>query len=206
MENKNFNEVLKAREAAEQQNKAQEGSDYVALDDTQRVKVLSPGRLVFNRFKRNRLAIVGTAILAFMFMFSFLFPVFYSYGQTDIFYKYDTLMTNYASAARRDSYTSYQVDAEHEVNSKIKNMMTSYVLSMEKDGLDKQEITDEETGFVYYLNKLSDNIYELTGIASDGVATLSGFEKICVFNAKSGKLMVTDGKTALAGLALRFMN
>lgn len=201
MENKNFNEVLKAREAAEQQNKAQEGSDYVALDDTQRVKVLSPGRLVFNRFKRNRLAIVGTAILAFMFMFSFLFPVFYSYGQTDIFYKYDTLMTNYASAARRDSYTSYQVDAEHEVNSKIKNMMTSYVLSMEKDGLDKQEITDEETGFVYYLNKLSDNIYELTGIASDGVATLSGFEKICVFNAKSGKLMVTDGKTAPAGLA-----
>ena len=120
MENKNFNEVLKAREAAEQQNKTQEDTEYVALDDTQRVKVLSPGRLVFNRFKRNKLAIVGTAILAFMFLFSFLCPVFYSYGQTDIFYKYDTMMTNYASAAKRDSYTSYQVDPDHQVNSKIK--------------------------------------------------------------------------------------
>ena len=56
MDNKNFNEVLKAREAAEQESKANEDSGYMALDDTQRVKVLSPGRLVFNRFKRTNTA------------------------------------------------------------------------------------------------------------------------------------------------------
>ena len=200
MENKNFNEVLKAREAAEQQNKAQEDTEYVALDDTQRVKVLSPGRLVFNRFKRNKLAIVGTAILTFMFLFSFLLPVFYSYGQTDIFYKYDTMMTNYASAAKRDSYTSYQVDPDHQVNSKIKNMMTSYVLTMEADGTEKQEINDEETGFVYYLNKLGDNVYELTGISSEEVGVLSGFEQVCSFSSKTGRLMLTEGQKAIPGL------
>ena len=200
MENKNFNEVLKAREAAEQQNKAQEKDDYIALDDTQRVKVLSPGRLVFNRFKRNKLAIVGTAILTFMFLFSFIFPMFYSYGQTDIFYKYDTLMTNYASASKRDSYTSYQVDPDHQVNEKIKNMMTSYVLTMESEGTEKQEINEEETGLVYYLNKLGDNVYELTGIASEEVGVLSGFEQVCSFNSKTGKLLLKEGQTAPAGV------
>ena len=200
MDNKNFNEVLKAREAAEQESKANEDSGYMALDDTQRVKVLSPGRLVFNRFKRNKLAIVGTAILTFMFLFSFLFPVFYSYGQTDIFYKYDTMMTDYASAAKRDSYTSYQVDPDHQVNSKIKNMMTSYVLTMEEEGTEKQEIKDEETDFVYYLNKLGENVYELTGIASEEVGTMSGFEKVCSFNSKTGKLMLTADQKAIPGL------
>ncbi len=187
MENKNFNEVLKAREAAEQAENAQQDTDYVALDDTQRVKVLSPGRLVFNRFKRNKLAIVGTAILVFMFLFSFLFPVFYSYGQTEIFYKYDTMMTNYASASRRDSYSNYQVDKDHKVNDKVKNMMTSYIARMEEEGNEKQEITDEETGFVYYLNKLGENVYELTGVAQEEVGALTGFEKVCTYNAKTGK-------------------
>ena len=200
MENKNFNEVLKAREAAEKENKAQEDTEYVALDDTQRVKVLSPGRLVFNRFKRNKLAIVGSAILIFMFLFSFLFPVFYSYGQTDIFYKYDTMMTDYASASKRDSYTNYQVDADHQINSKIKNMITSYIRTMEQEGVDKQEIIDEETGFVYHLNKLGDNVYELTGIASEEVGTLSGFEQVCFFSSLSGKLLVTEGTKTAPGL------
>ena len=205
MENKNFNEVLKAREAAEQAKKsgaadASEGSEHVALDDSQRVKVLSPGRLVFNRFIRNKLAIVGSAILIFMFLFSFLFPFFYFFGQTDIFYKYDTLMTNYASAAKRDSYTSYSVDKSHEVNSTLKNMITSYILTMENDGVEKQEITDDETGLVYNLNKLGDSVYEMTGIAADEIATLSGFEQVCVFNSKTGESMVAAGQTANAAL------
>ena len=38
-----------------------------SLDDEQRVKVLSPGMLVFRRFIRNRLAIVGFFIILFMF-------------------------------------------------------------------------------------------------------------------------------------------
>ena len=47
-------------------------STSLALDDEQRVKVLSPGMLVAKRFLENRLAVVGLVILAFMFVFSFI--------------------------------------------------------------------------------------------------------------------------------------
>ena len=63
-----LNEALKRREAAGEQHVHHEG-EPLALDDTQRVKVLSPGRLVAKRFFRNKLAIVGLAILIFMFVF-----------------------------------------------------------------------------------------------------------------------------------------
>lgn len=49
MNNKNLNEILKQREALEQKAKAEQNNSQnkpLALDDTQRVKVLSPGRLV----------------------------------------------------------------------------------------------------------------------------------------------------------------
>ena len=193
MESKNFNEVLKAREAAAAAAGTSEESDHIALDDTQRVKVLSPGRLVFNRFIRNKLAIVGSAILIFMFMFSFLFPLFYKYGQTDIFYKYDSLMTNYASASERDSYTSYPVDPDHIINSRVKNMITSYINDMEEAGVSKQEISDEESGLVYNLNKLGDNVYELTGVVTDNVGSLTGFVQAASFNAKNGKSVMAEG-------------
>ncbi len=206
MENKNFNEVLKAREAAEQAKKinradGSEDSEPIALDDSQRVKVLSPGRLVFNRFIRNKLAIVGSAILIFMFLFSFLFPVFYKYGQTDIFYKYDTLMTNYASASKRDSYSSYAVDKDHTVNSTIKNMMTSYILKMEQEDAQKREITDDESGLVYNLNKLGSDVYELTGVSADEVGTLTGFTQIGVFNPGTGAASPVEGQTISPAVA-----
>ena len=44
-------------------------STSTSLDDEQRIKVLSPGMLVFKRFIRNRLAIVGFFIILFMFLF-----------------------------------------------------------------------------------------------------------------------------------------
>ncbi len=49
------------------------GDGEMHLDDARRVKVLSPGMLVFKRFIRNSLAVVGFVILLFMFIFSFLF-------------------------------------------------------------------------------------------------------------------------------------
>ena len=53
----------------------QEEEQY-ALDDARRVKVLSPSMMVFKRFVRNKLAIVGFIILVVMFTFSFVGPLF----------------------------------------------------------------------------------------------------------------------------------
>ena len=53
-----------------------------ALDDEQRVKVLSPGMLVAKRFFRNKLAVAGLVILVAMFLFSFIGGMVSPYGKT----------------------------------------------------------------------------------------------------------------------------
>ena len=68
---------------------AKAAEETVDLGDVSRVKVLSPGRQVFKRFIRNRLAVFGSVLLITMFVFSFIGPLFYAYGQKQIFYTYD---------------------------------------------------------------------------------------------------------------------
>ena len=79
MSSYNLNEVLKEKAAQEQQHNDHPGEK--TLDDLSRVKVLSPGRKVFKRFIRNRLAVCGSILLITMFVFSFIGPLFYPYGQ-----------------------------------------------------------------------------------------------------------------------------
>ena len=61
-----------------------ENIEEMHLDDARRVKVLSPGMLVFKRFIRNSLAVIGFGILLFMFIFAFLGPLLSPYGQTQV--------------------------------------------------------------------------------------------------------------------------
>lgn len=68
------------------------------LDDARRVKSLSPGMLVFKRFIRNKLAVVGLVILVFMFTFSFLGPLFSPYEQTQVFNTVGSMSKDYAGA------------------------------------------------------------------------------------------------------------
>ena len=76
----------------------------LSLDDGRRVKVLSPGMMVFKRFIRNRLAILGICILVFMFSFSFIGGVVSPYRQDEVFYKYDKANKEYASAVVNTEY------------------------------------------------------------------------------------------------------
>lgn len=131
-EKKSFNEVLKERELHERAEKAKAADDHVALDDSQRVKVLSPGRLVFKRFIRNRLAIVGTCILIFMFLFSFVGPLFYAYGQTDRFYKYDHQMGDYAGAQFRTEFTNYAYGG-FEMEKEVARRVNSAIVAIRSD-------------------------------------------------------------------------
>lgn len=72
-------------------------STSTELGDEQRVKVLSPGMLVIKRFVRNRLAIVGTVIIIFMFLFSFVGSLITPYGETEVFTYVGTMSKEYAS-------------------------------------------------------------------------------------------------------------
>ena len=47
---------------------------------------LTPRQIVIRRFLQNRLAVAGLCVLIFMFIFSFILPIFYPYSATELFY------------------------------------------------------------------------------------------------------------------------
>jgi len=202
----NFNEILKKREAEEKSRlESAHESGEMKLDDTQRVKVLSPGRLVAKRFWRNKLAIVGSAILLFMFIFSFLGPLFYRYEQTEVFYKYDYMKTNYATAAIRTEYINMTVDSDVSVSSTMGNMMTSYILTMEADGLDTMEVTDKDEN-VYVVDKVADQVYTLSRMLPEEIGKITDFVEIGLWNKGIGVTLKSgsadNGFTAAADTAI----
>ena len=75
-----------------------------ALDDEQRVKVLSPGMLVAKRFFRNKLAVAGLVILVAMFLFSFIGGMVSPYKESQVFRKTDHVWKDYAGATYNKSY------------------------------------------------------------------------------------------------------
>ncbi len=70
------------------------------LADEKRVKVLSPGMMVFKRFIRNRLAITGFIILVVMFLFSFVGGLLTPYRQDQTFFTTELMPKEYAGATR----------------------------------------------------------------------------------------------------------
>ncbi|MDO5033610.1 MAG: ABC transporter permease [Eubacteriales bacterium] len=78
-------------------------AEQMALDDERRIKVLSPGALVFRRFIRNRLAIVGIIILVAMFLFSFLGGVLSPYSERQQFTKTRYIYKPFAGVTDNDS-------------------------------------------------------------------------------------------------------
>ena len=86
------------------QNTTENNKENLSLDDGRRVKVLSPGMMVFKRFIRNRLAIAGICILVFMFAFSFLGGLITPYKQDQVFYKNDYANKEYAGAVVNTEY------------------------------------------------------------------------------------------------------
>ena len=185
-----LNEALKRREASSAQHVHHEG-EPLALDDTQRVKVLSPGRLVAKRFFRNKLAIVGLAILIFMFVFAFICPLFYPYTQTQIFYKYGTMNANYASATERTEFVSYSLGDDISVPNTVKNSMNSYIRDMNAEGLTEMQVTDSE-GTMYTVTKLSDTIYSLSADDLVEVARYSGVTLIASYDKIHQSFTYTD--------------
>lgn len=80
------------------------------LDDESRVKILSPGMMVFKRFVRNKLAITGTIILVCMFLFSFVAALFSPYYQTQIFTRLEEVPQTYATVARNRDLQAFTAD------------------------------------------------------------------------------------------------
>lgn len=81
-----------------------------ALDDEQRIRVLSPTMLIFKRFIRNSLAITGFIFIASMFLFSFVGGWLSPYGESQLFTKYEDRSKDYAGVTRNDEYKFITTD------------------------------------------------------------------------------------------------
>ena len=157
-------EALKIKAAGEQaagRETLADGEILLSLDDTERVKVLSPGRLVVKRFFHNKLALVGLSILILMFSFAFLGPIFYPYSQTAIFYKFDFLNIDYASAIERTEYVAYSIPGAQALPAAVANRFNSYIIEMKKEDETEMEFIGADD-IAYVVSKLGEGIYTLS--------------------------------------------
>ncbi|MBE5859809.1 MAG: ABC transporter permease [Butyrivibrio sp.] len=107
--------------AEENKNVNENSQEEMHLDDAARVKVLSPGMMVLKRFLRNRLAIVGMVIIICMFLFAFLGGALYPYSESQVFYKTDQVMKEFAGATEIDQFQFQVADGASlpsDINSK----------------------------------------------------------------------------------------
>jgi peptide/nickel transport system permease protein len=208
MERKSFNELLKEKELLE--NKQHQDDGHLALDDAKRVKVLSPGQLVFKRFIRNKLAIFGTCVLIFMFLFAFIVPLFYPYSQTQVFFKYDYVNGDYATASMRTDYTNHVIDSSVQVDSNVQRNITASIEAMKATDASGAVVTAQD-GTGYAISKLGDGIYTLSLNQGGEVATFSDNAEIGTYNLL-GKSMDYTGDalgedfSAVVGAAIASKN
>ncbi|MEM5774206.1 MAG: hypothetical protein AAGU05_04325, partial [Anaerolineaceae bacterium] len=127
-------------------------SEEMQLDDARRVKVLSPGMLVFKRFIRNRLAVIGFVILFFMFTFSFIGPMFSPYTQTQVFKGIGSMSKDFAGAIYNEELR-YTTAAGESFGSSER---AQFLLALGKG----QETFTVGTDTYYYV-KETDNVYRI---------------------------------------------
>ena len=166
---RNSQEVVQhAQDAAQQRSEHRvEDDGTMRLDDSQRVKVLSPGALVFKRFVRNKLAILGVCILVVMFLFSFLCPLFYPYSQTEVFYKFDSINANYGGVTIRQDFVNYTLDESVQVSESAKIMLNAEIKAMQAAGETANTIDYDG---MYILEELGEYAYTLSKVSYDAVA------------------------------------
>ncbi len=90
---------------------AKDAGSY-SLNDDRRVKVLSPGAMVARRFFRNRIAVAGLVILAFMFLFSFVGGLLTPYTEDQQFYRIEYQYKEYAAVVENDEFRFAAADGQ----------------------------------------------------------------------------------------------
>ena len=131
----------------------EENGDVLSLSDDRRVKTLSPGALTARRFFRNRLAVAGLVILAFMFLFSFFGGMIVPYGQEQVFYREDVQRKEFAAVSRNDVFR-YTLAPGQNIDAVTQAQIT---LAIEKN---QQRISFQ--GKNYAIAKAGTDFYEIS--------------------------------------------
>ena len=161
----------------------------MALDDVQRVKVLSPGRMVMSRFLRNRLSLVGIIIIIAMFAFAFIGGMVMPYSQSDVFYTKEEMKKAYAGATFIKDYQILPADGA----SLPTDLGSKLILAMTKG----EESFTTRDGSSFTLEPLSDDAFILKGSGREaGIVSLRSF----VSYAADTTLSYSFCKNALAAI------
>ncbi len=194
MENKNENSkqnqnndslVQNNQPAKNEKTMSQSVEKKMALDDDQRVKVLSPTMLVFKRFIRNKLAIIGSFIIIGMFLFAFVGGFVSPYDESQVFMGYETMSKEYASVTKNKEFRYTTVEGK-DFPSAVK---AEVILAVNSD---KNEFTS--MGNVYALTKEGENLYRIS--LMDKYATATVIRGNATVKAENGKTLapaVKDG-------------
>ena len=162
--------------------------EQLALDDSRRVKVLSPGMMVFKRFIRNRLAIVGICILVFMFAFSFIGGVVSPYRQDQVFYKVDAANKEYAGAVVNTDYRFTTVNGST-LSTMVRATFNSQVKGKTGDAV---SFTADKVN--YTAQKVDDNFYLIT--VGEEIGSVAFLGKIVDVRGLPGKEISPELKAA----------
>lgn len=171
-------------------NTAEQESKKLALDDERRVKVLSPGMLVFKRFVRNRLAITGTFIIVFMFLFSFVGGAVSPYRESQVFKEYAPMNKLYAAVTQNEEYR-YVLAPGQTFDSTTKSKM---ILAITRG-----ESSFESGGNLYGLVQEGENFYRIT--AATQVAAGKGIKNKYKLQPETGVTLPADFTAAFNAAA-----
>ncbi len=95
-----------------------------------KVRIISPTRLVLKRFFRSKLSIVGLCMFLFLLLFSFIGPLFVPWTETEVDYsgKTTTTIVSVETEADGEVYTVYMVE---EFTGSINNHASAFTYSNE---------------------------------------------------------------------------
>ena len=163
----------------------EQNSTSNTMDDLQRIKVLSPGRLVAKRFFRNRLAVIGLVIISFMIVFSFLGGIISPYSQSKVFKINESILKDYAGVAVN---TDYQyINAEGETFPAIAKAQLILAINKEEESFTAKDV-------LYSLIKEGEEFYRI--VQFQDFATVSTLKGINRFNAVTSEEVSKEMKAA----------
>ena len=145
-----------------------EESEY-SLNDDRRVRTLSPMMLVVKRFLRNRVAVTGLAILAFMFVFSFIGGIVSPYREDQLFYRYDSQNKQFAGVTE-NAELRYVTENDSDFPSVAR---AKFTLAIKGDGT-----TFDASGTTYRFEKLSDELYVIYVDGDSEPCALATYETV----------------------------
>ncbi len=165
-----------------------DNGEQFSLNDDRRVKVLSPGAMVAKRFFRNRIAVVGLAILAFMFLFSFAGGLISPYTENQQFYRVEYQNKDYAGVVQNTEFRYMQADGQ-----KFDSVLQAqFVLAFQTK---KDSFTYREIDYNVYAE--GEDYYRVT-LAEDDTTIGIAYKDIVTSSVEGQKLSFTLVSDALA--------